>query len=421
MIMGFLPWISGLIIGPFHLFLALLSWTDWLGFAKGLELTVLDAVALAVYLSLPRAPQPPPFRISMALYFVAVLLSVFQARVIEAALFYPWQLLRMYLIYAAVTRACAADPRTVRALMTGMVAGLFFETGDVIWERFALGLIQATGTAGHQNVLGMMSHFVVFPFFALLLARERGWLPAAATLAGVIVQLLTTSRATVGLAGFGYGTVFLLSAMRKWTSRKGQVLLIGTATLAVLAPVAISSFDRRFAVQDFGDYDERAAMERAAAMMLSDYPLGVGANQYVNVSMTEGYGLRAGIAQTGNSMTAHVHNVYWLVAAETGYLGLVTFVLLLLRPLTVAFLCGWRHRQDQRGDLLLGFGVALLVVYIHSFVEWAFITYEAQYMFALVLGMIAGLGQQLGYWRQPAAHRRHRNFQRQRHRVKSPQ
>ena len=105
---------------------------------------------------------------------------------------------------------------------------------------------------------------------------------------------------------------------------------------------------------------------------------------------------RAGVAWISGGVP--VHNAYWLVAAETGYLGIITFVIMLLRPLAVAFLCGWRNRRDQRGDLLLGLGVALLLVYVHSFYEFVFITSEVQYMFAVTAGMVAGLAQQLGYW-----------------------
>ena len=43
--------------------------------------------------------------------------------------------------------------------------------------------------------------------------------------------------------------------------------------------------------------------------------------------------------------------------------------------------------------------MALLIVYIHSYFEWIFITFPAQYMFALDAGMVAGLATQLGYWR----------------------
>src|SRR5690606_1191376 len=119
-----------------------------------------------------------------------------------------------------------------------------------------------------------------------------------------------------------------------------------------LAPLAMSSFERRFAATPFErDYGEREAFNRAAALMLADHPMGVGANHYVLIAKNHGYSERAGVVPFEASRNAHVHNAYWLVAAETGYLGLGALLLLMLRPLGVAFAYGWRHRDDRRGDL----------------------------------------------------------------------
>jgi len=82
---------------------------------------------------------------------------------------------------------------------------------------------------------------------------------------------------------------------------------------------------------------------------------------------------------------------------------------LLVQLLFVALRCGWRHRADQRGDLLLGFGIALLVVYAHSWYEWIFVFLQVQYLFAIVAGMVGGLAMQLGYWRRPYARGLHTN------------
>jgi hypothetical protein len=393
-LMGFLPFV----LADFHLYMAIDSWADWGGYLKGAEFSVLDALALAFYLSLPGGRQPLPFRFSMVLYFIAASLSAVQADQPTAALFYPWQLARMFLVYATVTRACA-DPRVAPALMKGMAAALFMEAGVAIWQRFALGILQTGGTIGHQNLLGLLSHLIVFPFFALLLAGSREWLPAAVVLAGVIIEVLTTSRATVGIAGLGYAAVFMLCG-RRWTPRKTLVLLSGLAMIAMLAPLALSSFERRELANDQASSDEeRAAYIRAAAMIFSDQPLGVGANNFTVAANLRGYYDRAGVPPDMYSRGGNVHNIYWLVAAETGYPGLITFVLLLLNPLPVAFLCGWRHRGDQRGDLLLGLGVGLSAVYIHSFFEWSLVTFQAQYMIVLTMGLVAGIAQQLGYWR----------------------
>src|ERR1700737_2330311 len=188
MLMGFLPFV----VTDLHLYMAIDSWADWGGYVKGAEFSILDVLALAVCFSLPGGRHPLPFRFSMALYFLATLLSAFQADQPMAALFYPWQLARMFLVYAAVTRAACADPRVAPALMKGMAAALFMETGVSIWQRFALGVLQTGGTVGHQNLLGLLSHLIVFPFFGLLVAGSRGLLPPAVVLAGVIIQVLTT-------------------------------------------------------------------------------------------------------------------------------------------------------------------------------------------------------------------------------------
>jgi hypothetical protein len=390
---GFLPFV----LANLHLYFAIDSWAEWPGFVKGAEFSVLDALAIAVYLSLPKARSPLPFRFSMGLYLFACLISTFQAEVPTATLFYSWQLARMLLLYAAICRACA-DSRVAPALLTGMAAALTIQAAVAMYQRFGLHILQAGGTVGHQNTLGLMSHFVVFPLFALLLAGQRGWLPVAGLLAGGVIEVLTASRATLGLACVGYAAVFVLSTARRWTSRKGVTLLMAGVIAAVSLPFALSSIDRRGEAEMESSSNERVALETAAAAMLADHPWGVGANQFSIAANVDGYYQRAGVAWT--SYDALVHNDYWLVAAETGYFGLIAFVLFLFRPLWVAILCGWRHRADLRGDLLIGLGTALLLVYVHSGFEWIFLTFEPQYLFAMELGMVGGIAQQLGYWRR---------------------
>ena len=153
--------------------------------------------------------------------------------------------------------------------------------------------------------------------------------------------------------------------------------------------------EKRFSINPETEYDERAAFEGAASEMLSDHPLGVGTNHYVIIANTQGYSQRNGVVPTVGSLSATVHNVYLLVAAESGYLGLATFVILLLQPPAVALRLGWKARGDIRGDLLIGLGISLIIVYAHSLFEWVFVTYFFQYLFAAQLGLIAGLSEQI--------------------------
>jgi len=405
-LIGFFPFGSGFlpfIIPSLHLYMSVIIW-NWPGYVKGIEITPLDPLALALYLSLPREsnPHPLPFRIAFGCYFFAVLFSAVPAIMPEAVLFYSWQLARMFFLYAVIVRACV-NPIVPDALLKGMAAGLIMEAVVVLWQRFGLGMLQAAGTMSHQNELGMLSHLVVFPLFALLLTGRAGRLPLVVFLAGVIVELMTTSRGTIALAAIGYVLVFVLSATHGWTSRKSQMLLAFVIAAAVIAPIALSAIAQRGEHNLASSDIERDDLEMAASMMLADHRLGVGANHFVYAANVEGYYRRAGVGWT--SYGATVHNVYWLTVAETGYLGLAAYITFLLAPLIVALRCGVRHRRDIRGDLLIGLGVALLLIYIQNKEEWVFITYRVQSVFMMDVGLIAGLAVQLGYWRFPRSRR----------------
>lgn len=399
LIIGALPFV--LSTGPHPLFVALISWATWPGYVKGVEISLIDMIALAIYFSQPRTHHRLPFRLSMAFYFAAVLLSILVAHIPMAALFYAWQLARMFLVYSIVSNACASDDRAALALMTGMTIGLWIAVGFAAWQRLDLDALRAGGTVGEKNLFGFMAHFVGMPWFALLLAGQRGKLPYLAPLGTALTGLLTVSRAALGLTAIGMSLLFLVSVARKWTPRKTRIAILCAIALLVLVPMAISSLDLRFKGHlPQGGYDERAAFERAAMLIIARNPLGIGANNYVIVANVRGYDEEAGVAPTPTSLSTNVHNVYLLTASELGYLGLVTFVIMLLRPMFVALHCGWRNRGDSRGDLLLGLGVALLVIYIHSLYEWIFLLFSSQYLFAMITGLVAGLAQQLGYWQR---------------------
>ena len=331
-VMGFLPFI----IGPLHFYMAIVSWSEWPGYVKGIEFSVLDACGLSLFIALPRTHHKTPFRISMAIYFIATLFSVLQSAVPMASLFYCWQLLRVYFTFYVVARACLIRYFTLNVLK-GLAAGLILQAFVAVFERLILGDVQASGTEGHQNTLGLISHLIVFPMFALFLAKKTGWLPMVTVLAGVVVEIATTSRATLGLAVLGYLVLFLASALREWTRRKTMIICVASVLAVAVSPLAVLSFNSRFA-GEMGlnsDYDERAAFEKAASMMLEDHPLGVGVNEYVVAANTYGYNNRAGVIPVATSLGANVHDVYKLVAAESGYFGLGAFLILF----SYSFLC----------------------------------------------------------------------------------
>jgi O-antigen ligase len=393
-LIGFLPFATA----PFHLYVAPISWATWPGFVKGAEVALLDAVALAVLLGLPRRTRIR-MKAPLLLFLAVAAVSVLQSRVPMAGIFYVWQLVRVTLVFAAVSALCR-DDRCPPAVAAGMAIGLGVQAvmagGD-----YLTGALQSGGGFGHQNQLGILSHFAIYPALALLLAGRKGVTPIIGPLAGALVAIAGASRATIGLGALGVMTLLLLSMVRRPSGRKTAVAVGGVLALLVSAPLALRSLDRRLTAAPLsGSYDERAAFEKASWMMVADHPLGIGPNGYVVVANTEGYSARAGVIPTMGSRSAHVHNAYLLSAAEMGYLGMVAFTFMLLLPIWVAFRASMRSPKDPRGELLLGVAVALTMVAVHCLYEWVFVTFSTQYLFGIALGLVSGLAGQLGYWKR---------------------
>ena len=393
MVFGALPFVTS----TWHLLIAPISWAYWPGFVKGAEVTLIDALAIALIAATPRKFRRVHLRWPLIAYTALVLLSLLQNDVPISTFFYVWQLARMVLVLSAVAMTCR-DPKAVRGLILGLILGICFQAVMSL-KAHAQGAIQAAGTLGHQNLLGMLTHFVIFPSLAMLLATKKSRWLWLGPIAGLTAVVLTASRATIAFSAIGVVLTLLLSMMRQPSGRKTTVALAGVLSLVVAAPVAYATLGARFSKpSDTGDYDERAAFERAAKAIVHDHPLGVGGNHYVIVANTQGYSDRAGVAAVFGSRSAHVHNAYLLSAAETGYAGLVAFVLMLVWPVIVALRCAWRYRRDPRGDVLLGLAVALVMVSLHSLYEWIFVLYVTQYMYAIAVGLIAGIAAEMGFW-----------------------
>ena len=350
-------------------------------------------VTWAMLLSGANRKEPVPFKLTFAFYFVMVVSSIAVSSIPAAATLYVWQLVRMALIAVAISRSCA-DPRAPKALMAGLVVGLFYNSLFGLSDYFK-GSIQSGGMMGHQNLLGLMSHFVALPALALVLGGSREKWLWLGPLGGLIIVVVGGSRATTGLALGAYALLFVLSSMQGWNSRKAMVSALALLGLIVAAPLAASTLSKRFAVTEKSDYDERAAFEKAASMMIADHPFGVGANQYTLVANVGGYSQRAGVVWNQGSRSANVHNIYYLYAAETGWLGSLAFIMLLANAGLVAFKYSWKRRNDWRAQMLLGLAVAIATAAVHSMFEWIMTTYTAQILLAIDLGLIAGLSTQI--------------------------
>lgn len=387
-LLGFLPFV----LAPWHLLVAPYSFAGWPGYVKGWEVGLIDAIAVACLIGIPKARSSLPFKYVFLFYIASTVVAAFFAPNFNIALSYPIQLARVFLVFAAIARV-SASPLGLKAVLQGLFVGLAYQAVAAISAKLG-GAVQTGGSFGHQNMLGFATHMVFIPALGLLLSGRWTRWAVLGLVSGTIVIILTASRGTLAFGALGLTITYLLSATSNWTTRKGLVGLASIAAVGLSLPIVQASFEQRFELRggSFTDTDEeRAAFNRAARMMIADAPFGVGANHYVVVVNSKGYSQRAGVAWNSGSRATNVHNSYLLIWAETGFLGIISLAVLLITPMISCFIWALRFRGSFQADLLVGLGGAFCAIILHSFYEWVLVTHHAQYVFAVALGLAVGL------------------------------
>ena len=265
------------------------------GLCDGFDVSIMDLLALAIFLALPRRKGSIPFKIPFALYLGAIALSAMHAHFVTASLWYLWQCVRIFFFFVVIARVCQEEGGS-RAVLTGLIASICFEAAIVLWQRFVIYNPHAPGSFFHQNALGFALHLAILPIFGLALSSRNDWKLLLVTFLGVIADVFTASRASLGLVCIGLVMVLAISIFRRWTAQKARILAAGLVCTLILVPVAIRTFEIRAQAFGIEADDGRTQMNNAASMMAKAYPFGVGANNFVLVAQREGYYAVAGVS-----------------------------------------------------------------------------------------------------------------------------
>ena len=250
---------SILLVGPI-LWSAPVAWPTWPAPTKGTEVSFIDSMALALFLSTPKVRITPSIKISYVLICLALLISTCVAYNRIAALFYVWEFLRATLLFLAMARVCASEPRAATAFAKGLCLGMMGEAAWVVLQ-YLQHANRPGGSFGHSNTLGIAADYAVFPALALMMGSRRWLLPSAAVLSGLACVMLGGSRASMGLLVIGIFLTVFLSILHKSNSRK--YVMLGAMTLLVMAaaPAMIWSVAQRTVEATVSSDNDRAAMK----------------------------------------------------------------------------------------------------------------------------------------------------------------
>lgn len=365
----------------------------------------------------------PPLTLPFVLFLFAALLSTTAATSLQYAAkeFAKW--FEMFAVYLVVANTLDRA-RIMRVLAVSLLAGtaeaaigiyqFVFRVGPEGFSLFGR-FMRAYGTfeqpnpyAGYLGLLIPVALGILVGLVPFGLARWREWTKANLLLGGMAAVSLVAMLAALLMSwsrGAWLGVGAALVAVLVVTSRRAFVLSVMTAfvlTFVILLSsinIIPSAVAERFSgIGDyFGVFDvrgvkvddanfaivERMAHWQVAAEMWVDYPLlGVGFGNYAVVYPE--YALPGWSDPLG-----HAHNYYLNVAAESGSIGLVAYLVLW----AVAAWQAWRAVRSARGVAqgiaagLLGMIIALSV---HNVFDNLFV-HGMAVQAGIGLGMVAGI------------------------------
>lgn len=353
------------------------------GDSRGIEVTSVDLLLLALFFSQRLRKQPLIDRhrlwVTRGLYLLAVLLSLTASPDVLRSTYSLWKLLRMYFAFDVMCTAFL-EINMVSAATYGLGAAVISQGLIALQQKYLYGMVRVVGSQSHPNSLAMIVNLVSPVAFALLLSGKGRWQVVVPVVAfAALCNVFSLSRGGMMMFTTAMAMVFVLSLMRGVTRRKIGVLIAGVAAAAAVLAKSADTIVDRFLNAPKESEEARHLFNQAAEMMADDHVFGVGINMYSHVLDKGGYADVLGIYEGDRSGIAH--HIYWLTAAELGYFGLATFILLLAAVWVTAARSG--RLPGVRGDVAIGLVAGLSVTYVQGVAEWIMRQTNFSYVFWL--------------------------------------
>lgn len=255
-------------------------------------------------------------------------------------------------------------------------------------------IVRVGGLIGHPNAFATYLT-IILPFCITFLLKDRKMIIKIASLvyliAGMFALIATQSRG--GWLGFGIAfilsfSIFLITS-KKFHLRLWPYMLMLIISLSVIGFLSYDVIEKRILIDDRGSAAARIPMMIDALNVIEDNPLlGVGMNNYALVIHTYD---KTGIHREWQATT--VHNLFLLIAAESGLFAMVAFILFWLLILRKVFNLLMLEKKDFI-LLALAFFMSLVGFFIIHQVDPSYRFYPAiQRLIWLIAGLIIAVNR----------------------------
>lgn len=347
----------------------------------------------------------------MCLIVVSVL-SLVSSPVAYYGLFTLHKFVRGYILYWVIVNL-VRDREAIQAILYGATLAVLFQTGVVLWDKYVTGKVvnRSVGMFPHPNTLAMYVDLITPMLLALVLAGKfsKIWakLAPAAILGGLICVIFTKSRAALVIAGAALGGVTGLSIMLKPTGKKLALAMVGFLIVDVIGIIAAPKIIERFQKAPEASELTRKYFNHAAVAMANNNLFGTGLNSYSwFLANTDYYWYVYAEEQDeikdeeefresdkGQSRLGTAHHIYYLFAAETGWPGMIVFILLIGNYYLHNIVLLFRTRDEYFQAILLGLLVGFTTLHLQGLLEWIFRQTQVFFLFCLLSGLMVAVGR----------------------------
>jgi len=272
------------------------------------------------------------------------------------------------------------DEGDLEFFLRAMAYAILWELVVVLKMKYMNGVYQVAGTFEHQNALSMFVTLIGMIFLAAALGPKRpgATLFFVAYIACAAIQQSTLSRGGLVIFAAGTAGVCLLSLAQRMTVRRmailGSLAAVGFVGLVMTMDTIIARF------HDYGNESSQKTRELlnvASRRMLSDYPLGIGWNNFaLTINKPWPYGKviddwerAGGVTVDENAPKGIVESHYYLLLSETGYQGYLSYLLFISVFLWWNFRGVIAFRNHFLGAVSLGIGFGTGMNYVQSLLE----------------------------------------------------
>ncbi|MDO8539910.1 MAG: O-antigen ligase family protein [Opitutaceae bacterium] len=390
------------------------------GTSRGLGISVIDVLALSVFIASqlsPRYERRPWFiPASFLLYSAYFAYCIFSATRALEWTYAIWELVnipRAMLIMVA-TASFVRTSRELKLIVLGICVAVLIQAVYAVKQRLT-GMFRPAGTLDHANSLSMYLCLVSPVLLAAGLSnwsKLLRWFVLGCTAVASVTVLMTLSRA--GLPIFAFVMFGTATMCITWKITRRKIVVAAVVSLAVTVLLAKSwdmlviRFGSATIKEEFVDIEgeNRGIYWRWAKMIVDDDPFGVGLNNW-SYAVSKTYGARVGfwyedyddikVAPEKADIPSHryappAHALAALTLGELGVPGLILFLIVWFRWFQMGATFLWRRlNRDPMHRLAIGFLFGTGGIFLQSVTEWTYRQPTMFLTFHLMMGALASL------------------------------